>query len=72
MAWNKASTNSAKFVLALIQARTANPSGVATAFTGRAKPASHYERAQRLLRLFELPHAQVARTRLSRGAARPP
>lgn len=62
VAWNKARINfTARFMLALIQVRTVNLSEVATAFMGRAKRESHYKRAQRFLRFFELPYAQVAR-----------
>lgn len=60
--WNKARINFlARFILALIEVRTVNLSEVAAVFMGRAKPPSHYKRAQRFLRFFALPYAQVAR-----------
>ena len=60
--WNKARINfTARFMLALIQVRTVNLSEVAAAFARRARRESHYKRAQRFLRFFELPYAQVAR-----------
>jgi Transposase DDE domain len=62
VAWNRARINFlARFIIALIEVRTVNLSEVANVFAGRAKPASHYKRAQRFLRFFELPYAQVAR-----------
>jgi hypothetical protein len=62
VAWNKARINFlARFIIALIEVRTVNLSEVAAVFMGRAKRESHYKRAQRFLRFFELPYAQVAR-----------
>src|SRR5215213_9448412 len=61
VAWNKARINfAAKFIVALIQVRSVNLSVVASVFAGSAHPASHYKRAQRFLRLFELSYASVA------------
>lgn len=62
VAWNKARINFlARFIIALIEVRTVNLSEVAQVFLGRAKPESHYKRAQRFLRFFAMPYAQVAR-----------
>src|SRR5215210_5404814 len=59
--WNKARINFvAKFLVALIQVKSVNLSEVASVFAGRAQPASHYKRAQRFLRFFELSYAGVA------------
>ena len=61
VAWNKARINFvAKFLVALIQVKSVNLVEVASVFAGRAQPASHYKRAQRFLRFFELPYASVA------------
>jgi len=61
VAWNKARINFvAKFLVALIQFKSVNLSEVASVFAGRAEPASHYKRAQRFLRFFELSYASVA------------
>ncbi|MCA1592083.1 MAG: hypothetical protein LC754_05420 [Acidobacteria bacterium] len=61
VAWNKARINFvAKFIVALIQVRSVNLSEVASVFAGSARPASHYKRAQRFLRFFELPYRIVA------------
>jgi Transposase DDE domain len=69
--WNKARINFlARFLLALIQTKTVNLSQVASVFAGRAKRESHYKRAQRFLRFFELPFAEVARL-VARLAAQP-
>jgi hypothetical protein len=60
--WNRARINFlARFIIALIEVRTVNLSEIANVFMGRAKRESHYKRAQRFLRFFELPYAQVAR-----------
>jgi DDE family transposase len=62
VAWNKARINFlAKFIIALIEVRSVNLAEIAQVFMGRAKRESHYKRAQRFLRFFELPYAQVAR-----------
>jgi hypothetical protein len=62
VAWNKARiTFLAKFIIALIEVRTVNLAEIANVFLGRAKRESRYKRAQRFLRFFELPYAQVAR-----------
>jgi len=62
VAWNKARINFlARFIIALIEVRTVNLAEIANVFLGRAKRESHYKRAQRFLRFFELPYAQVAR-----------
>lgn len=69
--WNRARINFlARFVVALIQTKTVNLSQVVSVFAGRAKPASHYKRAQRFLRFFELPFVEVARL-VARLAAQP-
>jgi len=61
VAWNKARINFvAKFLVALIQVKSVNLVEVASVFAGSAQPASHYKRAQRFLRFFELPYAGVA------------
>jgi hypothetical protein len=61
VAWNKARINFlAKFLIALIQVKTVNLVQIATAFSGRAQPASNYKRVQRFLRLFEISYAEVA------------
>ena len=61
VAWNKARINFvAKFLVALIQVRSVNLVEVASVFAGSAQPASHYKRAQRFLRFFELPYRSVA------------
>lgn len=61
VAWNKARINFvAKFLVALIQVKSVNLSEVASVFPGSAKRESHYKRAQRFLRFFELPYASVA------------
>src|SRR5215207_11031313 len=61
VAWNKARINfAAKFIVALIQVRSVNLSEVASVFAGSACRASHYKRAQRFLRFFELPYPSVA------------
>jgi hypothetical protein len=61
VAWNKARINFvAKFLVALIQVRGVNLVEVTGVFAGRAQSASHYKRAQRFLRFFELPYASVA------------
>ena len=61
VAWNKARINfAAKFIVALIQVRSVNLAEVASVFAGSAQPTSHYKRAQRFLRLFELSYASVA------------
>ncbi len=60
--WNRARINFlARFIIALIEVRTVNLTEIANVFIGHAKPSSHYKRAQRFLRFFELPYAQVAR-----------
>jgi hypothetical protein len=62
VAWNKARINFlARFIVALIEVRSVNLAEIAQVFMGRAKRESHYKRAQRFLRFFELPYAQVAR-----------
>lgn len=62
VAWNKARINFlARFIVALIEVRSVNLSEIAAVFTGHAKRESHYKRAQRFLRFFEVPYAQVAR-----------
>jgi hypothetical protein len=62
VAWNRARINFlARFIVALIEVRSVNLSEIASVFLGRAKRESHYKRAQRFLRFFELPYAQVAR-----------
>lgn len=62
VAWNRARINFlAKFIIALIEVRSVNLAEIAQVFMGRAKRESHYKRAQRFLRFFELPYAQVAR-----------
>ncbi|MGH9901525.1 MAG: IS4 family transposase [Pyrinomonadaceae bacterium] len=59
--WNKARINFvAKFLVALIQVKSVNLVEVASVFAGRARPASHYKRAQRFLRFFDLPCQSVA------------
>jgi hypothetical protein len=61
VAWNKARINFvAKFLVALIQVKSVNLSEVASVFAGSAERASHYKRAQRFLRFFELSYASVA------------
>jgi hypothetical protein len=56
--WNRARINFlARFIIALIEVRTVNLSEIANVFLGRAKRESHYKRAQRFLRFFELPYA---------------
>lgn len=50
-----------RFIVALVQVKTVSLSQVASVFAGRAKRESHYKRAQRFLRLFDLPFAEVAR-----------
>jgi hypothetical protein len=61
VAWNKARINFvAKFIVALIQVKSVNLAEVASVFAGSARPASHYKRAQRFLRFFELAYASVA------------
>jgi hypothetical protein len=71
--WNKARINFvAKFLVALIQVKSVNLSEVATAFAGRAQPASHYKRAQRFLRFFNLPYASVAALALKLLGVPPP
>jgi Transposase DDE domain len=61
VAWNKARINFvAKFLVALIQVKSVNLSEVASVFAGSAESASHYKRAQRFLRFFELSYASVA------------
>src|SRR5436305_10166043 len=61
VAWNKARINFvAKFLVALIQVKSVNLVEVASVFAGSAQPASHYKRAQRFLRFFELPYRSVA------------
>lgn len=61
VAWNRARINFlARFIVALVQVKTVNLSQVASVFAGRAKRESHYKRAQRFLRFFELPFAEVA------------
>ena len=72
VAWNRARINFlARFIVALIQVKTVNLAQVVSVFAGRAKPSSHYKRAQRFLRFFELPFAEVARL-IARLAAQPP
>lgn len=72
VAWNKARINFlARFIAALIQVKTVNLSQVASVFAGRAKRESHYKRAQRFLRSFDLPFADVARL-VARLARQPP
>jgi hypothetical protein len=62
VAWNKARINFlARFIIALIEVRSVNLAEIANVFLGRAKRESRYKRAQRFLRFFELPYAQVAR-----------
>jgi hypothetical protein len=62
VAWNKARINFlARFIIALIEVRSVNLSEIAGVFWGRAKRESHYKRAQRFFRFFEMPYAQVAR-----------
>jgi hypothetical protein len=62
VAWNRARINFlARFIIALIEVRTVNLVEIANVFMGRAKPESHYKRAQRFLRFFELPYAQMSR-----------
>lgn len=69
--WNKARINFlARFVVALIQTKTVNLAQVVSVFAGRTQRASHYKRAQRFLRFFELPFAEVARL-VARLAAQP-
>jgi Transposase DDE domain len=59
--WNKARINFvAKFLIALIQVKSVNLSEVASVFAGSAKRESHYKRAQRFLRFFELSYAGIA------------
>src|SRR5437764_5423388 len=61
VAWNKARINFvAKFLVALLQVRSVNLVEVASVFAGSARPASHYKRAQRFLRIFDLPYRSVA------------
>lgn len=61
VAWNRARINFvAKFIVALIQVRSVNLAEVASVFAGGALKESHYKRAQRFLRCFELPFAGVA------------
>src|SRR5947209_7397369 len=61
VAWNKARINFvAKFLVAVIPVKSVNLVEVASVFAGSAQPASHYKRAQRFLRFFELPYAGVA------------
>lgn len=61
VAWNKARINFvAKFLVALIQVKSVNLVEVASVFSGSAHPQSHYKRAQRFLRFFELSYASVA------------
>lgn len=61
VAWNKARINFlARFLVALVQVKTVNLAQVASVFAGRAKRESHYKRAQRFLRFFELPFAELA------------
>jgi hypothetical protein len=60
--WNRARINFlARFIVAMIEVRTVNLAEIANVFMGRAKRESHYKRAQRFLRFFEMPYAQVAR-----------
>lgn len=60
--WNKARINFlARFVVAVVQVKTVNLAQVASVFSGRAKRESHYKRAQRFLRFFELPFWEMAR-----------
>src|SRR5215210_1777899 len=62
VAWNRARINFlARFIIAITQVRTVNLSEIASVFLGRATRESHYKRAQRFLRFFELPYAEVAR-----------
>jgi hypothetical protein len=60
--WNRARINFlARFIIALIEVRTVNLTEITNVFMGHAKPSSHYKRAQRFLRFFEMPYAEVAR-----------
>ena len=59
--WHKARINFlAKFLVALIRARSVNLSEIASVFSGRAKEESHYKRIQRFLRFFEINYAILA------------
>jgi Transposase DDE domain len=51
----------AKFILALFKVKTVNLVQVATAFAGRAKVDSHYNRLQRFFRGFSLDYALIAK-----------
>lgn len=59
--WNKARINFlAKFILALIQAKTVSLVQISSVMSGRATQDSHYKRCQRFLRFFDLPFAEIA------------
>jgi hypothetical protein len=73
VAWNKARINFlAKFLVALIQVKTVNLVQVACAFSGRAKPDSHYKRIQRFLSGFDLCYATIARFVVKLADTQPP
>jgi hypothetical protein len=59
--WNKARINFlAKFIIALVQAKTISLVQISSVMSGRAKQDSHYKRCQRFLRFFDLPFAEIA------------
>ncbi len=51
----------AKFIVALIIARSVNLTKIAEAFAGTAKIESHYKRLQRFLKGFKLDFVQITR-----------
>jgi hypothetical protein len=52
----------ASFLIALLRVKTVNLSELATAFSGKAQPDSHYKRLQRSFREFEVDDAGIAQT----------
>lgn len=66
LAWHGARLSFlAAFLIALVQVKTVNFSELATAFSGKAKPESHYKRIQRFFREYEVDYADIARTVVS-------
>lgn len=72
-AWNAQRINLlAKWILALITAKTVNLVELASVFPGQAKQESHYKRLQRFLRFFDLGSAAVARLVVGLLGLKPP
>jgi hypothetical protein len=62
LSWNKARIKFlARFLLALLAAKTVNLQQLAVFFAGTAKTESNYKRIKRFLRFFEIDEAELAR-----------